>query len=132
MHRLAIRAVLNLTDRGGYLSDALARHNKVFSPFYINMVKAGEAGGVLESVLERLADFLETLQDLRDYVKSALVYPTFLVIVGGIGFATARLGLVTAKSLVETNGGTIHVTSETGRVEALLRRSAGEGAFLKQ
>jgi general secretion pathway protein F len=48
------------------------------------MVRAGEAGGVLEAVLGRLAAFLETSQDLRDYIKSALVYPLFLVLVGGV------------------------------------------------
>jgi type II secretion system protein F len=79
-----IKDVLKTVQEGGYLSDALAKHPRVFSSFYINMVRAGEAGGVLEAVLGRLGDFLESSQDLRDYIKSAMVYPVFLVFVGGI------------------------------------------------
>ncbi len=76
--------ILKTLQGGGYLSDALAKHPKVFSTFYVNMVRAGEAGGVLESVLSRLGAFLESSQDLKDYIKSAMVYPIFLVCVGGI------------------------------------------------
>jgi type II secretion system protein F len=79
-----ISDVLKIVQGGGYLSDALARHPKVYSGFYVNMVKAGEAGGVLEDVLKRLGIFLENTQDLKDYIKSALVYPVFLLFVGGI------------------------------------------------
>ena len=75
--------ILKTVQGGGYLSDAMAKHPKVFSTFYVNMVRAGEAGGVLESVLGRLGAFLESSQDLKDYIKSALVYPLFLVFVGG-------------------------------------------------
>jgi type II secretory pathway component PulF len=79
-----ISDVLKIVQGGGYLSDALARHPNVYSRFYVNMVKAGEAGGVLEDVLKRLGIFLENTQDLKDYIKSALVYPVFLLFVGGI------------------------------------------------
>ena len=75
--------ILKTVQGGGYLSDAMAKHPKIFSTFYVNMVRAGEAGGVLESVLDRLGAFLESSQDLKDYIKSALVYPLFLVFVGG-------------------------------------------------
>jgi len=75
--------ILKTVQGGGYLSDAMAKHPKIFSTFYVNMVKAGEAGGVLEAVLGRLGAFLESSQDLKDYIKSALVYPLFLVFVGG-------------------------------------------------
>ena len=76
--------ILKTVQGGGYLSDGLARHPKVFSTLYVNTVRAGEAGGVLETVLDRLGEFLESSQDLMDYLKSALVYPLFLVFVGGI------------------------------------------------
>ena len=75
--------ILKTVQGGGYLSDAMAKHPKVFSTFYVNMVRAGEIGGVLESVLGRLGAFLESSQDLKDYIKSALVYPLFLSFVGG-------------------------------------------------
>lgn len=76
--------ILKTVQGGGYLSDALAKHPKVFSRFYVNMVRAGEVGGVLEAVLGRLGEFLESSQDLKDYIKSAMVYPIFLVGVGGL------------------------------------------------
>ena len=79
-----IKDVLKTVQEGSYLSDALAKHPRVFSTFYVNMVRAGEAGGVLDAVLGRLGVFLESSQDLRDYIKSAMVYPIFLVFVGGI------------------------------------------------
>ena len=79
-----IKDVLKSIQGGSYLSDALAKHPRAFSGFYVNMVKAGEAGGILEHVLDRLSVFLENSQELKDYIKSALVYPVFLVFVGGI------------------------------------------------
>jgi len=79
-----LKDVLRSVQSGSYLSDAIAKHPAAFSNFYVSMVRAGEAGGVLESVLDRLGLFLETSQELKDYIKSALVYPIFLVFVGGI------------------------------------------------
>ncbi len=76
--------ILKSVEGGNSLSEALARYPKIFTPLYINMVRAGETGGVLPAVLERLGEFLESSQDLRDYIKSAMVYPLFLVMVGGI------------------------------------------------
>ena len=79
-----IRDVLKNVQGGSYLSNALAKYPRVFSSFYVSMVKAGEAGGVLDEVLKRLGTFLESSQDFKDYIKSAMVYPIFLVLVGGI------------------------------------------------
>jgi len=79
-----VGSILKTVQGGGYLSDALAKHPRVFTTFYVNMVRAGEVGGVLESVLQRLGEFLESSQDLKDYIKSAMVYPIFLVCVGGL------------------------------------------------
>lgn len=79
-----IKDILKSVQGGSYLSEALAKHPGAFSTFYVNMVKAGEAGGVLEAVLARLGVFLENSQDLKDYIKSAMVYPAFLVLASGI------------------------------------------------
>jgi len=79
-----IRDILKNVQGGSYLSDALAKHPGAFSSFYVNMVRAGESGGVLEAVLRRLGAFLESSQDFKDYLKSAMVYPVFLVLAGGI------------------------------------------------
>jgi type II secretion system protein F len=79
-----VSAILKNVQSGNSLSEALAKYPKIFPKLYINMVKAGESGGVLPLVLERLGSFLENSQDLKDYIKSAMVYPLFLVFVGGI------------------------------------------------
>ncbi len=79
-----IRDVLKSVQGGSYLSNALAKYPQVFSSFYVSMVRAGEAGGVLDDILKRLGTFLESSQDFKDYIKSAMVYPLFLVFVGGI------------------------------------------------
>lgn len=68
--------------RGGRaLSQALEQRPDVFTRFYINLVRAGEAGGALSTVLTRLADTMERNKELRESVKSAMIYPTILLIV---------------------------------------------------
>ncbi len=79
-----VKDILKTVQGGGYLSDALSKHPRAFTSFYVSMVRAGEAGGVLEAVLTRLGEFLESSQELKDYIKSAMVYPIFLVAVGGL------------------------------------------------
>lgn len=78
-----IRNILKSVQGGSYLSDAMGKYPRVFSKFYVNMIRAGEAGGILEPVLIRLGVFLETSQDLKDYIISAMIYPVFLLLVGG-------------------------------------------------
>ncbi len=78
-----IRDILKSVQGGSYLSEAMGKYPQVFSKFYVNMIRAGEAGGILEPVLVRLGIFLENSQDLKDYIISAMVYPIFLVFVGG-------------------------------------------------
>ncbi len=79
-----LRDVLKSIQGGSYLSNALEKYPRVFSSFYVSMVKAGEAGGVLDEVLKRLGSFLESSQEFKDYIKSAMIYPVFLVLVGGL------------------------------------------------
>ncbi|MEW5694265.1 MAG: type II secretion system inner membrane protein GspF [Candidatus Hydrogenedentota bacterium] len=66
---------------GASFSDALTKHPNVFSKLYVSMIKAGEVGGVLEVVLDRLAEFAEKEQKLRAKVKSAMIYPIVLIVV---------------------------------------------------
>lgn len=72
--------VLEQVKGGAQLSAALAAEGKSFSKLYINMIRAGEAGGALATVLERLADYLERSQALRGSVMTALIYPAILVV----------------------------------------------------
>lgn len=62
-------------EGGGSLSEAMARHPRVFDNLYVNMVRAGEIGGVLEVVLNKVAEFLEKRQALKGKIKSAMMYP---------------------------------------------------------
>ncbi len=76
--------VSDLTSRvqgGESFNEALAKHPKVFNRLYVAMVKAGEAGGLLAEILDRLAGFLEATARLRKKVKSAMTYPTIVVFV---------------------------------------------------
>jgi general secretion pathway protein F len=75
--------VLHSVRSGSSLADALAKHHpRPFSRLYVNMVRAGEKGGALESTLRRLAEFLEESQEFRDAMVSAAIYPALLVGVG--------------------------------------------------
>ena len=62
-------------EGGSTFSEALAQHPKVFNKLFVNMVKAGELGGVLEVVLNRLAEFMEKAQKIKGKVVSAMFYP---------------------------------------------------------
>jgi type IV pilus assembly protein PilC len=73
-------AVRKDVEAGLFLSEALEKHPNVFSRLYVEMVKAGEVGGILDGVLLRLADQLERDQDLRRKIRSALTYPIVVLI----------------------------------------------------
>ncbi len=75
-----IVAVRKDVEAGLSLSDAMARHPKVFSPLFVAMTQAGETGGVLEDALLRVADQLQKDAGLRRMIKSAMIYPTLVVI----------------------------------------------------
>jgi type II secretory pathway component PulF len=76
-------------EQGGSFADALEQHPRVFNNLYVNMVRAGQAGGVLGVVLERLAEFSKQQRELRESVVSALIYPMIL-----LGFATVIVVLL--------------------------------------
>jgi len=92
MLRVALRLVAEDVEGGATLSEAMARHPKAFDRLYTNMVRAGELGGVLDLVLQRLADFMEKSQALKRKVVGAMIYPAAV-----ITFATAIvIGLMVA------------------------------------
>ena len=78
-----LKDILSQIRGGKSFSDALSRFPDSFPLFYVNMIKAGEAGGFLEDTISRLAVYLENSQGLKEEVRSALIYPLFLVVVGG-------------------------------------------------
>ena len=70
-------------EGGTPLSEAMAKHPKNFDKLFVNIVKAGEAGGVLDQMLERLASFMEKSQKLKKQVISALIYPVAVITIAG-------------------------------------------------
>src|SRR4051812_41591547 len=74
---------------GGNFSDGLSAHPKAFDRLFVNMIKAGEAGGVLDTVLERLAVFIEKAVKIRSKIVAAMVYPTIIS-----GVATMIMGVL--------------------------------------
>ena len=81
---------------GGTFSESLTAYPKIFDNLYVNMVKAGEAGGVLEVVLGRLAEFAEKSERIKNKVKGAMIYP-IVVLVAAIGITTFLLVAVIPK-----------------------------------
>jgi general secretion pathway protein F len=82
--RSLLNQILDRIRSGGSLADALAEHERVFPRYYVSMVRAGEAGGSVEQVMARLADFMERGQKLRESVRSALIYPIIVVVMAGL------------------------------------------------
>jgi type IV pilus assembly protein PilC len=78
-------------EGGSSLSDSMSRHPRAFNSLYVNLVRAGEAGGVLDTIMERLAKFLEQGQRLRNKVRGAMVYP---VVIGFIAFTIVSVLMV--------------------------------------
>ncbi len=71
-----VGSIKNDVEGGSTFADALAKHPKIFSELYTNMVAAGEAGGILDTILIRLATYIEKAQNLKRKVKGAMVYPS--------------------------------------------------------
>lgn len=78
-----VQSILKSIREGSAFSDALQGHPKIFSKLYVSMIRAGEVGGVLDVVLDKLNEFLEATKELRDHVISAMIYPIILVMTGG-------------------------------------------------
>ncbi|MEO6068209.1 MAG: type II secretion system F family protein [Gemmatimonadales bacterium] len=88
------RAVVYDVESGATLADAFGKHPKVFSELYVNMVAAGEAGGILDTILGRLAVFLEKNDALIRKVKGAMVYPSVIFSVAGIAISVLLIFVI--------------------------------------
>ncbi|MCR5750959.1 MAG: type II secretion system F family protein [Kiritimatiellae bacterium] len=92
----ALNGISENIAAGGTFSEALTAYPKIFDKLYVNMVKAGEAGGVLEVVLGRLAEFAEKSEKIKNKVKGAMIYPC-VVLVAAVGITWFLLVMVIPK-----------------------------------
>jgi type IV pilus assembly protein PilC len=88
------RAVVYDVESGNTLADALRKHPKAFADLYVNMVAAGEAGGILDTILVRLAEFLEKNDLIIRKVKGAMVYPAVIFGVAGIAISVLLIFVI--------------------------------------
>lgn len=79
-----VQSILRAIREGSSFSDALQKQPNVFPKLYVNMVRAGETGGVLDTVLDKLNEFLESSQELKEHIFSAMIYPVILLFTGGV------------------------------------------------
>jgi len=87
--REAIVTIRHDVNSGASLTEAMTKHPRVFNKLYVNMIRSAEAGGVLDQVLDRLSGFLEKDMEMRQKVRSAMMYPTVV-----FAFATIVMGVM--------------------------------------
>lgn len=88
-----LRDVKNSVEQGASFSDALRKHPKVFDELFVNLVHAGEVGGILDTIMQRLSVYLEKRQKLVRQVRGAMVYPSIVILIAG-GVMTVLLTFV--------------------------------------
>jgi len=100
-------------ESGRHFHDALSRHTTIFSELYINMVKAGEASGKLNEILERLAVYLEKTSALQRKIRSSLIYPAVVISMALLITVVLLIKVVpTFKGIFETLGGELPVPTQ--------------------
>ncbi|MFH1776808.1 MAG: type II secretion system F family protein [Candidatus Omnitrophota bacterium] len=103
-----IARIRNDIESGSSLSGALAKHPHIFSLLYLNMIKAGETSGMLDEILDRLASYLEKINNLRRKISSAMVYPIVVTLMAIIITMVLILKVIpTFKDIFATLGGTL-------------------------
>jgi type IV pilus assembly protein PilC len=103
----AITEIKGSVEGGATFADALKKHPKVFDDLYTNMVAAGEAGGLLDTILQRLAKHMEKAMKLKAQIKSAMVYPAAILGVAGIVISVLMIFVIPifAKMFADLSGG---------------------------
>ena len=113
-----VNSLADSVQTGSTFSESLAQHPKIFNKLYVNMVKAGELGGVLELVLNRLAEYQEKAQKLKNKIVSAMTYPVIVVLIA-VGIVIFLLTYIVPKftaifeSMVEGGADSMPVLTKT-------------------
>jgi general secretion pathway protein F len=100
-----VHELLREIKGGKALSDALSAFPQVFPKVYVNMVRAGEVGGALDQILNRLVDYLEDVEELRSYLISALIYPCILTFVGAASIIVMVTVVIPKFAVIFENAG---------------------------
>ncbi|MDI1448314.1 type II secretion system F family protein [Polyangium sp. 6x1] len=79
--QVALRDIKNSVEQGATFSDSLRRHPKIFDELFVNLVQAGEVGGILDTIMNRLAGYIEKRAKLARQVRGAMAYPTAVIII---------------------------------------------------
>ncbi|MEK7332984.1 MAG: type II secretion system F family protein [Nitrospirota bacterium] len=130
-------------EAGSTYADALRKHPRVFTELYANMVAAGEAGGILDTILNRLASYIEKAMALKKKVKGAMTYPIIVTVIAVLAIAVIMIFVVpTFSSMFASMGGTlpmptliiIRISNFIGGWGGLITAGVitGLGMFLKQ
>jgi len=116
-------------EGGATFADALRKHPKIFSELYVNMVAAGETGGILDTILNRLANYIEKAMKLKKKVKGAMVYPAVVTTVAVLVIAVIMIWVVPTFSKMFANlGGTLPMPTRI--VLAMSHFIAGTGGLI--
>ena len=113
--RTTIGEVKIQVEAGSTFSDALRRHPKVFDDLYVNLVHAGEVGGLLDTILTRLAKYIEKAMKLKGQIKSAMIYPAAIMGVAVVVIAVLMIWVIPifAKMFAELSGGKMGLPGPT-------------------
>ena len=92
--RAALQGMAESVESGSTFAEALSQFPRVYTPFYVNMCRAGEASGALQTVLTRLAEFMEKSQKIRNKVKGAMVYPLVVLVMASLILAVLMVFVI--------------------------------------
>lgn len=107
-----VSEIANEVDGGARLSDSMAKYPKVFSPFYVNIIKSGETSGKLDEVLNYLADEVEKDYDMTSKIKGAMIYPAFVMTGLGVVGAVMMIFVVPKlTAIMQESGGELPVAT---------------------
>lgn len=109
----AIAEIRSDVEAGSTYADALKKHPKIFDDLYVNMVAAGEAGGILDTILNRLAKYIEKAMKLKKQIKGAMIYPSTIVSVAVIVITVLMIWVIpTFASIFTDMGGALPLPTQ--------------------